>query len=135
LAATFDQPAKRSPRDSRRVSSPAFFDLPTFFRRVSNSLLGQFFANTPAFPGFDWNKVTARRIEPILQRFNEMDPNEPRSAFGIFRRADSLASSIGTQVLIEVSRGKGLDLGSKLAGMSSAYDRAFWMCLGHPEVI
>jgi len=114
---------------------PAFFDLPSFFRRVSNPLLQRFFTDRPAFTGFDWAAASARKIEPILQRFNAMTPKERGDAFQVFRRAESLASSMGTQVLIEASRDKGGDVAAKLAAMNNAYDRAFWMCLEHPGVI
>jgi len=114
---------------------PAFFDLPSFFRRVSNPLLQRFFADPPAFTGFDWAAVNASKIEPILQRFHAMTPKERGDAFQVFRRADSLASSMGTQVLIEASRDKGVDVAAKLAAMNGAHDRAFWMCLEHPDII
>ena len=71
---------------------PAFFDLPSFFRRVSNPLLQRFFTDRPAFTGFDWAAASARKIEPILQRFNAMTPKERGDAFQVFRRAESLAS-------------------------------------------
>lgn len=114
---------------------PAFFDLPSFFRRVSNPLLQRFFTNPPAFTGFDWATANAKKIEPILQRFNAMTPAERGDAFQVFRRAESLASSMGTQVLIEASRDKGGHVAGKLAAMNSAHDRAFWMCLEYPDVI
>jgi hypothetical protein len=114
---------------------PAFFDLPSFFRRVSNPLLQRFFTDQPAFAGFDWAAASARKIEPILQRFNAMTPAERGNAFQVFRRAESLASSMGTQVLIEASRDKGGDVAGKLAAMNSAHDRAFWMCLEYPDII
>ena len=114
---------------------PAFFDLPSFFRRVSNPLLQRFFTDPPAFTGFDWAAASARKIEPILQRFNAMTPAERGDAFQVFRRAESLASSMGTQVLIEASRDKGGDMAGKLAAMNNAHDRAFWMCLEHPDII
>jgi hypothetical protein len=113
----------------------AFFDLPSFFRRVSNPLLQRFFADAPAFSDFDWTAVSARKIDPILQRFSAMTPEVRREAFQVFRRAESLASSMGTQVLIEASREKGDGVAGKLAAMSNAHDRAFWMCLEHPDVI
>jgi hypothetical protein len=114
---------------------PAFFDLPSFFRRVSNPLLQRFFTDLPAFAGFDWAATSARKIEPILQRFQAMTPEERGDAFQVFRRADSLASSMGTQVLIEASRDKYGDVAAKLAAMNNAHDRAFWMCLEHPDII
>jgi len=114
---------------------PAFFDLPSFFRRVSNPLLQRFFADRPAFTDFDWTAISARKIEPILDRFNTMTPDERREAYQVFRRAESLASSMGTQVLIEASRDRDPAVAAKLAAMRSAYDRAFWMCLEHPGVI
>jgi hypothetical protein len=114
---------------------PAFFDLPTFFRRVSNPLLQRFFADTPAFTDFDWRSVSARKIEPILHRFNALTQEQRRTAFHVFHRAESLASPLGTRVLIEASRNKGGDVAGKLAAMNNAHDRAFWMCLTHPDVI
>ncbi len=118
---------------------PAFFDLPSFFRRVSNPLLQRFFTGPLAFKDFDWAVASARKIEPILQRFlqrfHAMTPTERGDAFQIFRRAESLASSMGTQVLIEASRDKGCDVAGKLAAMNNAYDRAFWMCMEHPDTI
>ena len=113
----------------------AFFDLPSFFRRVSNPLLQRFFADAPAFSGFDWAAVSARKIEPILQSFHALTPEERREAFHVFRRAESLASSMGTQVLIEAGREKDAGLAGKLAAMNNARDRALWMCLEHPDVI
>ncbi len=114
---------------------PAFFDLPSFFRRVSHPLLKRFFFNTPAFLDFDWAAVSARKPDPILHRFKEMTPDERQKAFQVFRRAESLASSMGTQVLIEASRDKDGDVAGKIAAMNNAHDRAFWMCLEHPDVI
>jgi len=114
---------------------PAFFDLPSFFRRVSNPLLQRFFADRPAFTDFDWSAISARKIEPILDRFNTMTPDERRQAYQVFRRAESLASSMGTQVLIEACRDRDSAVAAKLAAMRSAYDRAFWMCLEYPGVI
>ena len=114
---------------------PAFFDLPSFVRRVSNPLLERFFSGAPAFADFDWTSVSARRIEPILQRFNTLPPMERHRAFEVFRRAESLATSIGTQVLIESIRGKDDAVARKLATMKNPRDRAFWMSLEHPGVI
>ena len=64
-----------------------------------------------------------------------MTPTERGDAFQVFRRAESLASSMGTQVLIEASRDKGGDVAAKLAADEHAHDRAFWMCLEYPDVI
>ena len=114
---------------------PAYFDLPSFFRRVSKLLLQRFFTETPAFTNFDWAAVSTRKIEPILLRFSALTPEQQRDAFQIFRRAESLASPMGTQVLIEASRAKGDGVAGKLAAMKSSYDRAFWMCVEHPDVI
>lgn len=114
---------------------PAFFDLPSFFRCVSNPLLQRFFTTMPSFTGFDWATASARKIEPMLQRFQAMTPKERGDAFRVFRRADALASSMGTQVLIEASRDKGSEVAGKLAAMSNAHHRAFWMCLEHPDII
>jgi len=113
----------------------AFFDLPSYFRRVSNPLLKRFFSTTPAFDDFDWTAVSARKTEPILERFHTLTQEQRREAFQIFRRAESLASSVGTQVLIESSRECSDDVAGKLAAMSNAHDRALWMCLEHPDVI
>lgn len=121
--------------DFWRFPVSAFFDLPSFFRRVSNPLLQRFFSTTPAFHDFDWASVSARNTEPILQRFNAMSTEPRQAAFQVFRRADSLASSMGTQYLIEACREKDDGVAVKLASMRNAHDRAFWMCLEHPDVI
>ena len=113
----------------------AFFDLPSFFRRVSNPLLDRFFSTAPTFVDFNWAAVSPRKIEPILSRFNAMTPEQRREAFRVFRRAESLASSKGTRALIEASREVDDGVAGKLAAMGNAHDRAFWMCLEYPDVI
>jgi hypothetical protein len=114
---------------------PAFFDLPSFIRRVSNPLLQRFFSDTEAFTDFDWKSVSERKTGPILQCFNLSTPEQRQKSFEVFRRAESLATSIGTQMLIEASREKDDGVAGKLAMMKSAYDRAFWMCLEYPDII
>jgi len=114
---------------------PAFFDLPSFIRRVSNPLLQRFFSETESFSDFDWASAGARSTGPILQRFNLSTEEQRRNSFAIFRRVDSLATSMGTQVLIEASREKGDGVAGKLAAMKSSHDRAFWMCLEYPDII
>ena len=113
----------------------AFFDLPSFIRRVSNPLLQRFFSDVEAFAEFDWATAGTRKTGPILQRFNLTTPEQRQKAFEIFRRTESLASSAGTQMLIEASRSKDPGIASKLAAMKSALDRAFWMCMEYPEII
>jgi hypothetical protein len=114
---------------------PAFFDLPSFIRRVSNPLLQRFFSDTEAFTDLDWPAANGRKTGPILERFNLSTPEQRRRSFEVFRRADSLATSMGTQMLIEASREKDDGLAGKLALMKSAHDRAFWMCLEYPDII
>ena len=113
----------------------AFFDLPSFIRRVSNPLLQRFFSDTEAFTDFDWAAAGVRDASPILQRFNLSSQDQRRKAFEVFRRVESLATSVGTQMLIEASRDQDSAIAGKLASMKSAHDRAFWMCLEHPEII
>ena len=61
----------------------AFFDLPSFIRRVSNPLLQRFFSDVEAFAEFDWATAGTRKTGPILQRFNltTADSEGWRSAF------------------------------------------------------
>lgn len=113
----------------------AFFDLPTFIRRVSNPLLQRFFSDTEAFSDFDWAAAGVRNTGPILQRFNLSTQDQRRNSFEVFRRVESLATSLGTQMLIEASRHSGDGVAGKLAAMKSAHDRAFWMFLEYPDVI
>ena len=114
---------------------PAFFDQPSFIRRVSNPLLQRFFSDTEAFTDFDWAAAGVRNTGPILQCFNLSTEEQRRKSFAVFRRVESLATSMGTQVLIEASRGKGDGVAGKLAAMKSSHDRAFWMCLEYPDII
>lgn len=113
----------------------AFFDLPSFFRRVSKPLLERYFAEFPAFADFDWTAISARRIDPLLQRFNALAPEHRRQAFEVFRRVEPLATSTGTQALIEAGRKKDDSIPGKLAAMQNGRDRALWMSLEHPDVI
>lgn len=113
----------------------AFFDLPAFFRRVSRSHLQRFFNPYPEFDDFDWASVSPRKIDPVLKRYAALPAAEAEAAFRTFRRIDALANSAGTQALIEAARGKAGNISSELSAMRSAHDRAFWMCLEHPEVI
>ena len=113
---------------------PGFFDLHSFFRRVSRPLLERFFADTSAFAGFDWGSSTPRKTDAIVDCFNAMTPEQRQAAFQVFRRVEALADATGTQVLIEASRAKA-GVAAKLAAMKNALDRSLWMCLEHPEVI
>jgi hypothetical protein len=111
------------------------FDLASFFRRVSTPLLQRVFAHNHAFADFDWSAVGPRKIDPLLKRFQTLSQPERRQAFWVFQRAESLANSIGTRVLIEVGQEKDRDIGQKLTAKPNAHDRALWMCLEYPEVI
>ncbi len=114
---------------------PGFFDLHSFFRRVSRPLLERYFADTSAFADFDWGSTTPRKIDGIVDCFNASTPEQRQAAFHMFRRAEALADATGTQVLIEASRGKDSGVAAKLAAMKSAVDRSLWMCLEHPDLI
>ena len=96
----------------------AFFDLPSFFRRVSNPLLQRYSADTTAFADFDWASAGVRKTAPIMERFNLATPEDRRKALDVFRRVESLASATGTQVLIEVSRDKAGGVAATLAAMA-----------------
>lgn len=124
---------RRIPPESKQMS--ACFDLATFFRRVSPSHLQRFFHPYLAFNDFDWSAVSPRKLDPVLKRFTSLAPAEREAALRTFRRIDALGNSAGTQALIEASRGKAADIPSALSAMRSAQDRAFWMCLEHPDVI
>ena len=113
----------------------SFFDLPSFFRRVSSTQLQRFFTNYPAFDGFDWKTVTPRRIDPLLKQFALLSPEQREAAFQLFRRVDLLANPAGTQALIEASRWKQGDIPATLAIMRNAHDRGLWMHLEHPDII
>ena len=113
----------------------SFFDLPTFFRRVSSTQLQRFFANYPAFDEFDWKTVKPRKIDSLLKRFALLPPEQREAAFQMFRRVDLLANPAGTQALIEASRWKPGDIPATLAIMRNAHDRALWTHMEHPDVI
>jgi hypothetical protein len=113
----------------------SIFDLPAFFRRVSCSHLQRFFHPYPEFDDLDWASVSPRKIAPVLKRFAALPPVEGEAALRLFRQIDSLGNSAGTQVLIEAARGKADDIPSALSAMRSAHDRAFWICLEHPDIM
>jgi len=113
---------------------PAFFDLPSFLRSVSMPLIARFFSQHPGFADLDWTGTNPDWPSTVLQRLSASAPAQRRKILEALRRVESLASSLGTQVLIESGRHV-YGLAGKLASMNNGRDRALWVQLSHPEVI
>jgi hypothetical protein len=105
---------------------PTLFNPLSFLRHVPNSSLQQFFASVPAFAGFDWNSVSERRVEPIMDRCNDIASPECTRIFRVFRMVESLANPVGTQVLVEAARDIDLDIAQAISQKKNAYERALW---------
>ena len=113
---------------------PTVFSLPSFLRRAPNALLKTFFASYPTFTDFDWETVSERRVEPVLERYMEMPAADRERVLRIFRRVELLANSEGSQVLIEAARDDKEEIALKLGAMGSSRERALWTCMNHPKV-
>ncbi|MDR3719103.1 MAG: hypothetical protein P4K98_09895 [Bryobacteraceae bacterium] len=113
---------------------PTVFSLPSFLRRAPNTLLKDFFASYPTFTDFNWDTVSERRVDPVLERFMQLPAAERERVLRIFRRVEALADSEGSQVLIEAARDINEEIAATLATMGSSRERALWTFMNHPRV-
>lgn len=108
---------------------PNVFNPIAFLRRVPNPLLERFFSAFPAFADFDWSGISERHVDPVLHQCNTMPPADCARIFRTFRQVESLATSLGTQVLIEAARDVDLDIAREISQKKNAYERALWCYL------
>ena len=113
---------------------PIVFSLQSFLRRAPNALLKTFFTSYPTFTDFDWEAVSERRVDPILERFAEVPAADRQRALRTFRRVEMLANSEGSQVLIEAARDTNEEIAVQLGAMGSSRERALWTCMNYPRV-
>lgn len=113
---------------------PTVFSLPSFLRRAPNALLKTFFAAFPAFNDLDWETVSERRVDAVLERYMEMPAADRERVLRIFRRVEMLANSEGSLVLIEAARDCNAEIALQLGAMGSSRERALWTCMNHPRV-
>jgi hypothetical protein len=113
---------------------PAVFSLPSFLRRAPNALLKNFFAAFPAFNDLDWETVSERHVDAVLERYMEMPAGDRERVLRIFRRVEMLANSEGSLVLIEAARDANEEIALQLGAMGSSRERALWTCMNHPRV-
>jgi hypothetical protein len=114
------------------VSQP--YNPRSVIRQTPNALLSQFFEQFPDFADVDWSGLTETEIGPVFERWQDLPEQARNKIDTVFRKVHALADSIGTLVLIEAARDRSLEIAAKLGAKQSAYERAIWCYLEHPEI-
>jgi len=113
---------------------PSQYNPRSILRQIPNTLLDRFFAQFPEFSDLDWSALKETQIEPVFERWQAM-PDPVRHQIGmVFRKVHSLADSVGTTVLIESARDRGLEIAEEISTKQNGYGRALWCFLEHPEI-
>jgi hypothetical protein len=111
------------------------FSLPTVLRQVPKTLLGRFFAKMKIpFEGMDWETHRERDIEPLLGVLNALPNAEMVPVESELHAIHDLSCETGINALIETAAAFGdHDLAERLPEGLSAYGKAMWVWLEHPE--
>lgn len=111
------------------------FSLPTVLRQVPKPLLGRFFEKLGvAVPDVDWAALGERDIQPILGVLHGLTGSAMLPVENELRTVYEMACDGGINALIETAAALGdHTLAERLPPDQTAYGRAMWAWLEHPE--
>jgi len=113
---------------------PSQYNPRSILRNIPNALLERFFGQFPEFGDFDWTGIKEAQIEPVFERWQAMPEPQRHRVDVVFRKVHSLADSVGTAVLIEAARDRGLEISAQISSKQNAHERALWCYLEHPQM-
>lgn len=106
----------------------------TFFRRVPNRLLREYFQQRGISSDVDWETVRETDVDPLFAALEQQLPDRTQSAIeSDFAMTNDLACEAGTVAILEETAYWGRDWSGQFAEMTSPYERAFWTFLSEPR--
>lgn len=111
------------------------FSLPTVLRQVPKTLLGRFFEKLQIpFNGVDWKTLGERDVQPILDVLHGLSNARMVPVESELRTVYEMACDAGINALVETAGALGdHTLVSRMPEGLTAYGRAMWVWLEHPE--
>lgn len=105
----------------------------SFFRRMPNRLLGQYFHAKNLLSEVDFSRLQETQTEPIYQAWLELSEDARADMEQQFREIDAIACEAGQRAILDEAEFHGEPLAEQFAKMDGFEEVSFWTFLERPK--
>ena len=105
----------------------------TVLKHISNEVLKAFFTHRGELQDVPWDKLTARKIDPIFEAWQSLPSEQRQEVHLVLQDVNALATEAGINVLVEQINGQMPQAREQFEKLASRHDKALWVYLHAPE--